>query len=84
VHCYNPARVALAGRLTSVSDDLLAGVRSAVYRRALPLATRNLTIAHSVLGADSGIVGGLVLGIEYALGPDRIQDLVRDRLESRR
>ena len=74
VHFFNPARIVLAGRLTAVSDDLLAGVRSAVYRRALPLATRNLTIAHSVLGAAAGTVGGLVSGIEYALGPDRIED----------
>ncbi len=84
VHFFNPARIVLAGRLTAVSDDLLAGVRSAVYRRALPLATRNLTIAHSVLGADAGLVGGLVFGIEYALGPDRIEDLRNSRLASRR
>lgn len=84
VHFFNPARVVLAGRLTSVSDDLLAGVRSAVYRRALPLATRNLTIAHSVLGPDAGLIGGLVFGIEYALGPDQIEDLKNERLSSRR
>lgn len=84
VHFFNPARVVLAGRLASVSDDLLAGVRSVVYRRALPLATRNLTIAHSVLGAEAGLVGGLVVGIEYALGPGRIEDLRNERLAARR
>ena len=48
------------------------------------LATRNLTIAHSVLGPDAGLVGGLVYGIEYALGPERIEDLRNERLTARR
>jgi hypothetical protein len=43
-----------------------------VYRRALPLATRNLVIGHPVLGEWSGISGGLVLGIEHALTPDAL------------
>ena len=72
VHVYNPAHIAIAGTLTRVSDDLLAGVRSAVYHRALPIATRNLTITHSVLEAESVIAGGLVHGIELVLGPDQI------------
>jgi predicted NBD/HSP70 family sugar kinase len=70
VHMYNPARVVLTGPLTAASDDLLAGVRSVVYFRALPLATRNLTLAHSAIGGLSGIVGGAVLGIEHVLSPE--------------
>lgn len=77
VHFYNPARVVVAGRLTAASDDLLAGVRSAVYRRALPLATRNLAITHSVLGARAGLVGALVMGIETMLGREWIGTLTR-------
>ncbi|MDR2374273.1 MAG: ROK family protein [Bifidobacteriaceae bacterium] len=69
VHMYNPARVVLSGPLTAASDDLLAGVRSVVYQKALPLATRNLTLAHSVIGQLSGTVGAAVLGIEHVLSP---------------
>jgi len=72
VHVYNPAHITIAGTITHASDDLLAGVRSAVYRRALPLATRNLIITHSVLQAESVVAGGLVLGIEMVLGPQQI------------
>jgi predicted NBD/HSP70 family sugar kinase len=67
VHFFNPARVVIGGSLTRGSDDLLAGIRAVVYRRALPLATRNLVISHSTLGNYSGTAGGLVLGIETAL-----------------
>ena len=73
VHVYNPARIVVAGPLTEVTDDLLAGIRSVAYQRALPLATRNLTLAHSVIGEMAGIVGAVVLGIEYVLSPEALQ-----------
>lgn len=69
VHVYNPARVVLGGPLTAASDDLLAGVRSVVYQRALPLATRNLTLAHSELGDMAGVIGAAIQGIEHVLSP---------------
>ena len=72
VHFYNPARVTIGGSLTAASDDLLAGVRSVVYQRALPLATRNLVLANSVLGEYAGLAGAAVLGIEQALSASEI------------
>jgi predicted NBD/HSP70 family sugar kinase len=72
VHFYNPARVTIGGSLTAASDDLLAGVRSVVYQRALPLATRNLVLAASVLGEYAGLAGAAVLGIEQALSAHEI------------
>lgn len=76
VHFYNPSRAVISGPITAVSDHLLAGVRSVVYEQGLPLATRNLTLAHSVLGDGAGIAGGIVTGIEHALAPDNIRRLV--------
>jgi predicted NBD/HSP70 family sugar kinase len=70
VHVLNPARIALGGPITRSSDDLLAGIRSVVYQRALPLATRNLTIAHSVTGELSVVVGAAAFGIEKILSRD--------------
>ena len=77
VHICNPARIAIGSPLTSASDDILAGVRSVVYQRALPLATRNLTLAHSVAGAGAGIIGGIILGAEHVLSPGGLDALVR-------
>ncbi|HVH20974.1 MAG TPA: ROK family protein, partial [Pseudonocardia sp.] len=75
VHFYNPARVTIGGSLTAASDDLLAGVRSVVYQRALPLATRNLVLATSTLGEYAGLAGAAVLGIERALSAPEIGTL---------
>jgi predicted NBD/HSP70 family sugar kinase len=75
VHFFNPARVTLGGSLTGASDELLAGVRSVVYQRALPLATRNLVLTNSVLGERAGLAGAMVLGIERVLSADAIGDL---------
>jgi predicted NBD/HSP70 family sugar kinase len=82
VHIFNPARICLAGRLTAASDDLLAGVRSAVYWRALPLATRNLTITYSTLGAYAGLVGALVLGTRFVLSAAQISHLRQRRVQT--
>ncbi len=76
VHFYNPARVTLGGSVTAASDELLAGVRSVVYQRALPLATRNLVLANSVLGEYAGLAGAMVLGIEQALSASDIGGLI--------
>ena len=57
VHFYNPARIVVGGGLTVPSDDMLSGIRAVVYRRALPLATRNLVIGHPTLGEWSGTSG---------------------------
>ncbi len=76
VHFYNPARVTLGGSLSAASDELLAGVRSVVYQRALPLATRNLVLTNSVLGEYAGLAGALVLGIERVLSAEEIGSLL--------
>ena len=76
VHFYNPARIVVGGGLTMPSDDMLAGIRAVVYRRALPLATRNLVIIQPVLGEWSGLGGGLVLGIEHALTTEALNSVL--------
>lgn len=77
VHFYNPARIVLGGAITASSDDVLAGIRSVVYQRALPLATRHLSLANSVLGRHAGLAGGVVAGIENVLSPSGITKLVQ-------
>ena len=66
----------IGGSVTAASDELLAGVRSVVYQRALPLATRNLVLANSVLGEYAGLAGAMVLGIEQALSASDIGGLL--------
>ncbi len=57
VSLLNPSLVVLGGELAQRQGYLLAAVRETVYRRSLPLATRNLQIVNSVLGQDAGLLG---------------------------
>lgn len=72
IHMLNPRHVVVGGEIVEASDDLLSAVRGVVYRQALPLATRELSITRSELGRDAAMVGAMVLGIEHLLSPDGI------------
>jgi hypothetical protein len=67
--------------MAHVGDDLLSGIRAVVHRRALPLATRRLTIETSRPGRDAGLAGGTVLAVDHALPPDGMRMLVRRGLD---
>ncbi|MEV0486101.1 ROK family transcriptional regulator [Streptomyces sp. NPDC050508] len=69
IHMLNPRHVVVGGEIVEASDDLLSAVRGVVYRQALPLATRELSITRSELGRDAAMVGAMVLGIEHLLSP---------------
>ncbi|MCW2507112.1 MAG: family transcriptional regulator, partial [Modestobacter sp.] len=64
VNFCNPARIVVGGPIAEASEDVLAQVRSVVYQQAQPLATRNLSLVHSALGDEAGLVGGMVSAIE--------------------
>jgi glucokinase-like ROK family protein len=58
VSFFNPGMVVIGGEVAAgLGHPLLAEVRSVVYRRSLPLATGNLPIVLSEMGADAGVVG---------------------------
>jgi predicted NBD/HSP70 family sugar kinase len=57
VNFFNPSLVVIGGGVAQSGDRLLAAVREEVYRRSLPLATRDLLIQRSSLGALAGVVG---------------------------
>ncbi|MFD1716106.1 ROK family protein [Amnibacterium flavum] len=77
IQLLNPERIVIGGQLAAASDDLLAVIRSIVYSRALSLATRNLVVARPALGADSGMAGGLAVGIEATLSPEALVGRLR-------
>jgi len=57
VSFFNPGLVVIGGGVAGLGHQLLAEVRSVVYRRSLPLATGNLPIVLSELGATAGVIG---------------------------
>ncbi|WP_229713694.1 ROK family transcriptional regulator [Streptomyces fuscichromogenes] len=76
VHMFNPRTVVLAGPLSELRDDLVSAVRAAVYQRALPLATRKLTITASRLRGSAGVHGGIALATQEVFSPAGIAELL--------
>jgi predicted NBD/HSP70 family sugar kinase len=68
VSFLNPSMIVIGGGLASLGHLLLAEVRSVVYRRSLPLATRNLPVVLSELGPRAGVAGAAVLASDLAFG----------------
>ena len=57
VNFFNPSLILLGGGVAESGDILMASIREATYRRALPLATRDLRLTRALLGKRSGLVG---------------------------
>jgi glucokinase-like ROK family protein len=67
VSTLNPSLIVIGGGVANIGHSLLAEIRSTVYRRSLPLATRNLPIVLSELDEMAGVVGASVLAAEGVL-----------------
>jgi len=65
VNFFNPSHIFIGGGIANFGNHLLIAIKRAVLRRSLPLATTNLTINFSRTGADAGIIGAIMLALEY-------------------
>ncbi len=75
----NPEVILVGGSLAQLDETLLAGIRSGIYERALPLATRSLRIETSTLGEEAGTTGAVYLAQERILSPDGVATLLSPR-----
>jgi glucokinase-like ROK family protein len=73
VNFFNPSLIVIGGGVAQAGDVLLAAVREAVYRRSLPLATRELLIQRSSLGNRSGVVGAATMVVDQLFSRDRLR-----------
>ena len=64
VNFFNPSLVVIGGGVANAPDQLLAAIRETVYRRSLPLATRDLRIERSSLGATAGVIGASAMVVD--------------------
>jgi glucokinase-like ROK family protein len=69
VNFFNPSLIVIGGGVASAGDQLLAAVREAVYRRSLPLATRDLLILPSALGGRTGTIGAAAMVADELFSP---------------
>ncbi len=67
VNFFNPDKIVLGGGVSNLGNLLLSSVREAVLHRSLPLATRDLLIVFSEIGADAGVTGAINLAIDDML-----------------
>ena len=74
VNFFNPSLIVIGGGVANAGDQLLAAVREAVYRRSLPLATRDLLILPSALGALTGSIGAAAMLADELFSPSQLAD----------
>ncbi|MGD8402861.1 MAG: ROK family transcriptional regulator [Anaerolineales bacterium] len=65
VNFFNPSHIFIGGGITNFGNHLLIAIKRAVLRRSLPLATTNLSINFSRTGSDAGLMGAIMLALEY-------------------
>ena len=70
VNFFNPSLIVIGGGGARAGDGLLATIRETVYRRSLPLSTRNLVVHRSQLGWKAGVVGAATMVANELFAPD--------------
>ena len=67
VNFFNPEVVVIGGDMAHAHEQLFAGIRTVVYQRSLPLATRHLELVPSQLDDRAGIFGAAMMAVETAM-----------------
>lgn len=73
INFYNPSLVIIGGGVSSAGDLLLAAIRETVYRRSLPLATRDLEIRLSDLDDRAGLRGAAEMVVSELFSEDVLE-----------
>ena len=72
VNFFNPSLIVIGGGVANSPDSLLAAIRETVFRRSLPLATRDLLIQRSSLGGLAGVIGAASMVVDELFSRDAI------------
>jgi glucokinase-like ROK family protein len=73
VNFFNPSLIVVGGGVAQSGDQLLAAIRETIYRRSLPLATRELLIQRSSLGGLGGVIGTSALVVDRLFARESIE-----------
>jgi predicted NBD/HSP70 family sugar kinase len=65
VNFFNPSHIFIVGGVSNFGNHLLIAIKRAVLRRSLPLATANLVLNFSRTGSDTGVLGAIMLALDY-------------------
>ncbi len=72
VNFFNPSLIVIGGGVAKSPDLYLAAIRETIYRRSLPLATRDLRIVHSSLGGLAGVIGASSMVVDQLFARESI------------
>ena len=72
VNFFNPSLIVIGGGVAHSGDHLLAAIRETVYRRSLPLATRDLLIQRSSLGTLGGVMGASAMVVDQLFSREHL------------
>jgi glucokinase-like ROK family protein len=72
VNFFNPSLIVIGGGVANSPDQFLAAIRETVYRRSLPLATRELLVQHSSLGGLAGVIGASAMVVDQLFAREAI------------
>ncbi|MDR7385532.1 ROK family protein [Promicromonospora iranensis] len=75
VSMLNPSVIVIGGVVADAGEHLIAGIREAVYRRSLPLATQHLRIVTSRARDGAGVLGASAMAVDHVLSPAAIDAL---------
>lgn len=75
VNLLNPSTIVIGGVLVQAGEHLLAGVREVVYRRSLPLATKQLRIVTASTAGRAGLLGAGRVVADHVLAPAAVDAL---------
>ncbi len=72
VNFFNPSLIVIGGGVAKSPDQLLAAIRETIYRRSLPLATRDLLVQRSSLGSLAGVMGASAMVVDQLFARESI------------
>jgi predicted NBD/HSP70 family sugar kinase len=72
VNFFNPSLIVIGGGVANSPDQFLAAIRETIYRRSLPLATRELQIQRSSLGGLAGVIGASAMVVDRLFSRESI------------
>ena len=76
---FNPSLIVIGGGVASIGDLFLETIRETLYRRSLPLATRDLVLRLSVLGELAEVIGLAELVSDELFAGDHLAELIELR-----
>jgi predicted NBD/HSP70 family sugar kinase len=80
VALLNPAVLVVGGDMAHTHEHFLIGVRESLYRRTVPLATRNLLITASELGDRAGILGAVHMVVDQVFSVEEVDKRLTERV----